>query len=74
MHLQINANSFIQTWTTAGKLESRFLDATQFNDLLLTLLRPFSHGVPMAWDARRKVLLCILDHARCRNPPEGSLG
>jgi hypothetical protein len=36
MHLQLNANSFIQTWTTAGQLGSRFFDAKLFNDLVLT--------------------------------------
>ena len=36
MHLQINANSFIQAWTTPGQLGSRFFDAKLFNDLVLT--------------------------------------
>jgi|CXWL01.1.fsa_nt_gi hypothetical protein len=36
MHLQINANSFIQIWTTPGQLGSRFFDKKLFSDLVLT--------------------------------------
>lgn len=36
MHLQINANGFIQIGTTTGQLESRFFDKKLFSDLVLT--------------------------------------
>ena len=36
MHLQINANDFIQIGTTTGQLESRFFDKKLFSDLVLT--------------------------------------
>lgn len=36
MHLQINANGFIQTGTTAGQLGSRFFDAKLLSNLVLT--------------------------------------
>jgi len=61
MHLQLNANALIQTWTTAGQLDSRFLDPMPFNDLLLILHWPFSVRVPTAQDIQRRVLFCIHD-------------
>jgi hypothetical protein len=36
MHLQLNANDFIQIRTTPGQLGSRFFDAKLFSDLVLT--------------------------------------
>jgi len=36
MHLHINANSFIQIWTTPGHLGSRFFDKKLFSDLVFT--------------------------------------
>lgn len=71
MHLQPNANAIIQTRTTAGQLESLFLDAMLSNDLLLTPHRPFSHRVPTAQDVQRRVLLCILEHSSFMNCTAG---
>ncbi len=36
MHLQINANGFIQKGNTPGQLGSWFIDAKLFTDLVLT--------------------------------------
>lgn len=40
MHLQLNANVFIQIRTTASQLDSRPLDSAPFNDLRLIPHRP----------------------------------
>jgi len=74
MHLQINANCFIQIGTTAGQLDSQFLDVMLSHDLLLTPHRPFSLRVPRAWAIERRVPLCMLDHPTVGIALQATLG
>jgi hypothetical protein len=74
MHLQINANGFIRTGTTAGQLDSQFIDAMLPHDLLLIPHRSFSLRGPRVWDIERRALLCMLDHQSCRNFAQALLG
>ena len=57
MHLYINANSFIQTWTIPGETGSRLFDVKRFSDLVLTPEREANfelHTGPFLFEFQRQ--------------------
>ncbi len=73
MHLQINANGFIQAGTTTGQPGSRIFDTKLFNDLVLTPHREANfepHTAPFLFEFQRHGMssqdvcsACLIIHA-----------